>query len=93
MSDLVPASEIEEIVGAARHPVHHLARAVSAEQVVYVLHSERCKASGIDLRDCSYSQALDNGIDREAWTDLEDCAVIVTVDLNRLIPERAVGPA
>ena len=31
MTDLVPADQIEQIVGARRHPLAHLGRAVSAE--------------------------------------------------------------
>lgn len=62
MSDLVPADQIEQIVGARRHKLAHLGRAVSAEQTVYVLHSFACRDSGIDLRTCVYSRALDAGI-------------------------------
>lgn len=46
MTDLVPADQIEQIVGARRHPLAHLGRAVSAEQTVYILHSQRCKGDG-----------------------------------------------
>lgn len=67
MSNLVPADQIEAIVGAARHPSEHIGRAVSVEQQVYILHSRECKESGIDLRDCPYSVALDLGIDSEEW--------------------------
>lgn len=62
MSDLVDAGEIERIVGAPRHATEHLGRAVSAEQKIYVLHSRQCLDSGTDLRDCSFSVALDRGI-------------------------------
>ena len=87
MSDVVPANEIERIVGIERHPTRHYARAVSAEQVIYVLHSQRCKDKGRDLRDCLFSQALDNGIDEDAWSGHEDEAVRVTITRSqRLVP-------
>ena len=38
MSDLVNPADIERIVGVQRHPKRHYARAVSAEQTVYILH-------------------------------------------------------
>lgn len=89
MSDLVPADEIEQIVGIESHPTRHYARAVSDEQTVFILHSQACKASGRDLRDCLFSQALDNGIDEYDWSDMEDQCVRVTVDGRlKLIPVR-----
>ena len=72
MADIVPSDQIEDIVGADRHAAQHLGRAVSDEQVVYVLHSQRCKDSGIDLRDCPWSKALDVGIDLDDWRGYED---------------------
>jgi hypothetical protein len=63
MSELVPAEEIEQIVGARRHPHQHLGRADSSTETLYILHSQKCKDSGIDLRDCEWSKALDRGID------------------------------
>jgi hypothetical protein len=51
MSDLVPAEDIERIVGAPRHYQAHYGCAVSSEQTVYILHSKRCLGSGIDLRE------------------------------------------
>lgn len=86
MTNLVPPDIIEEIVGARRHPVQHLARAVSVMQTVYVLHSEKCKASGIDLRDCPYSKALDLGIDPDDWRGSEDRPVVVAIIHDRLFP-------
>lgn len=88
MADLVPASEIEQIVGVKRHITRHYARAVSAEQRVYILHSHTCRDSGIDLRDCIFSQALDRGIDEYDWSDVEDRAVHVTISGDRLVPVR-----
>jgi hypothetical protein len=87
MSELVPADTIEQTVGAERHAVQHLARAVSAEQTVYVLHSHACNDSGIDLRECPYSAALDNGIDPSDWAGgYEDRTVVVAIIRDRLFP-------
>lgn len=89
MSSTVPADEIEQIVGVERHPTRHYARAVSAEQVVYILHSHRCKNRGRDLRKCLFSRALDNGIDDADWHGVEDRPVRVTITRSqRLIPAR-----
>lgn len=87
MTDLVPADEIEAIVGIKRHQSQHYARAVSTEQKVYVLHSRGCldDVDSIDpemrrdLRDCPFSLALDNGINVGHWT--EDVPMKVTVGL------------
>ena len=84
MTDLVDPDEIERIVGARRHPIHHLARAVSSEQTVYILHSQRCKDSGIDLRACDFSLALDNGIREHEW--VEDETTLVTTLHGTLLP-------
>lgn len=86
MSDLVPADRIEAIVGTDRHDVQHLARAVSAEQRVYILHSETCRRDTPDLRECPYSLALDRGIDPNDWKGFEDRPVVVAIVHDRLFP-------
>lgn len=88
MSDLVPASDIERIVGVQRHPTLHYGRVVSADQRIYVLHSHECKNSGIDLRDCRYSLALDRrfGFDLKAWADSEYKPVILGIRDGLLVP-------
>lgn len=86
MADLVPADQIEQIVGARRHPHQHLGRAVSSEQTVYILHSEKCRDSGIDLRACGWSRALDRGINLADWNGYEDRAVVLTIIRERLFP-------
>jgi len=91
MSDLVPAEDIELIVGAARGMWTHFGRAVSTERKVYVLHSIECKNSGLDLRECPYSLALDEGIDLDDWTGSEDVAVALSIADGRLIPVPSIG--
>ena len=88
MSELVPGDQIEKIVGAPRRNSQHLARAVSAEQTVYILHSHQCKMSTDDLRECPFSLALDRGIDEGEWSDWEDQPVQVLVRDQRLVPRR-----
>lgn len=90
MSELVPARRIEKIVGAPRHATDHFGRAVSAEQTVYILHSHACIDTGIDLRKCQFSRALDRGIDVEAWT--EDVPLRLAVVADRLVPATEVLP-
>lgn len=85
MTDLVSPDEIEQIVGVQRHHSWHYARAVSEEQTVYILHSEKCRDATPDLRDCPFSAALDRGIDVAEW--VEDQPVRVVVRWGRLIPD------
>lgn len=93
MSELVPPDEIESIVGAPRHPTEHYARAVSEDETVYILHSQECKDSGVDLRKCPFSRALDKGIDRplpwSGWRYVIDRPVRVEVFQGFLVPELA----
>jgi hypothetical protein len=86
MSDLVPTEDIERIVGVARHYQVHYGRAVSSEQTIYILHSKRCRDSGIDLRDCRFSTALDKGIKMKSWTGFEDMPVMLGVWHGLLVP-------
>lgn len=86
MSQVVPADQIEKIVGVERHPNMHFGRAVSAEQVFYVLHSQACKDAGHDLRECAYSEALDEGIDLGVWAAYQDQAVPLGIQDWRLVP-------
>lgn len=90
MSAVVPAEQIENIVGAPRDRQRHLARAVSAEQTVYILHSHRCKDSTPDLRECPLSLALDVGIDEDRWSAALDRVTQVAVRDGRLVPVRPV---
>ena len=94
MSRLESARTIEAKVGAKRHPTEHLGRAVSVMQRVYVLHSAECVASGIDLRTCAYSIALDEGIDLNVWKGWEDQPVQLTIadDCDDLVPVALAVP-
>lgn len=86
MTDLVPADRIEQIVGASRHATHHIGRAVSGEETVYILHSRQCLDTGRDLRQCPYSLALDQGIDPDEWT--EDVPLRLAIVVGHLVPDR-----
>lgn len=92
MSEIVPSSAIERIVGTNRHPEAHYGRAVSTEQMVYILHSQTCKDSGIDLRECPFSVALDRGIDEWVWSDDMDRPVELVIFKGHLVP-RIDGPS
>ena len=91
MSVRIDSTKIEAIVGVSRDPVNHIARLVSDEHTVYILHSQLCLNSEIvglrDLRDCPYSLALDEGIDESEWG--QDEPVRVMVSDGRLMPYEA----
>ncbi|PFG19850.1 hypothetical protein [Serinibacter salmoneus] len=89
MTRIIPADRIEEIVGARRRKHQHLGRAVSAEATVHILHSQECRDSLDDLRECVYSRALDRGIDTRAWRHHMDCVAELAIVRGELVP--AVG--
>ena len=84
MSERVAVEDIERIVGTERHATMHYANAVSAEEMVYVLHSQECLDSYSDLRLCPYSKALDTGINPYEWSKNEP--VLVEIYQGRLKP-------
>ncbi len=88
MSIFEGPEDIETMVGAERHATVHLARAVSADQRLYILHSTECVQAGIDLRECPYSVALDLGIDKALWRFEQDRVVVLTIcsDKGDLLP-------
>ncbi|QCG77653.1 hypothetical protein HOV42_gp70 [Gordonia phage Fairfaxidum] len=90
MTDLVPHGEIERIVGTPRHATKHIARAVSATQTVFILHSRECLDSGIDLRRCRYSLALDRGIEADLWSRHCDAPVEIRIRDAHLVPIRTL---
>lgn len=59
MTDLVDPNEIEKIFGIPRHAAEHLLH--FQKGTVYIMHSQECINTGIDLRECVYSVALDEG--------------------------------
>ena len=89
MTDLVDPNKIEAIVGAKRHPTRHIARAISAEQKVFILHPDNC-AARVTLRpltECMYSRALDRGIDLTRWAEHQDRPVFIATNAEaKLIP-------
>ena len=86
MADLVDAGDIERIVGARRHRKVHIGLADPAQGEFYILHSGECVGSGIDLRECAYSRALDRGADPEDWAGFEDRPVFLDIVEGRLRP-------
>jgi hypothetical protein len=93
MSEHVPAEDIERIVGMERHPTEHWGRAVSAEQTVYIMHSQECRDSATDLRECPFSLALDRGIEHAfpwtGWRRVQDQPVRLEIARGYLMPEFA----
>ncbi len=92
MPEIVPADHIEGIVGVARHATDHYARAVSAEQTVYILHSQACIDSGVDLLECEYTRALSRGIEQQlpwaSWRRVQDRPVRLHIHYDGwLVPD------
>lgn len=90
MTELVDASQIEQLVGAQRHPEEHFGRADSETSTVYILHSEACLSSTPDLRDCEYSIALAQGIQDfypwMLWEAAQDRPVALRIARGYLVP-------
>lgn len=78
MTELVPFDRIEQIVGATRHATLHFGRAVSVEERFYILHSEECLDTRINLLDCPFSVALSfYGVNPDEFAG--DTAVVLEV--------------
>ena len=89
MTARVPSNQIEAIVGINRKQFVHVARAVTTEQTVYILHSAHCLSQFGDLRDCPFSKALDAGIDRDYWQGYEDQPIIAGIaKTGELVPDQ-----
>lgn len=87
MTNLVPRDEIERLVGVPRHPTNHYGRASTVDQTIYILHSQQCLDSGIDLRVCRFSRALDHGASIWEWMPVEETPVVVAIgDDGCLVP-------
>jgi hypothetical protein len=84
MTQRVDPTEIEKIVGVERDLTLHYGRAVSDEQMVYILHSKICLDTYSDLRKCPFSLALDRGILEDEW--LMDRPLPLTFFDGRLVP-------
>jgi hypothetical protein len=76
----VNPDQIEKIVGIRRHETAHYGRAVTDERTFYILHSQQCRDSGADLRQCPFSVALDRGIDYlQRWQGFGDRPVALGI--------------
>ena len=85
MSDLEPNAL--SIVGCDRDSVLHISRADSSRQVVTLLHSEACLSHFEDLRECPFSEALDQGISLKDWGEYRDRPIVSEIDPNgTLVP-------
>lgn len=86
MSELADPKRIEAVVGVKRASVH-VARIVTTEERLYILHSHACVVQRRDLRECPYSLALDKGIDPEVWVGHHDVPICITIGFDgRLRP-------
>ena len=88
MAHLVPPESIEKIVGVPRDQTKHIARAVSGEEQVYILHSQECVDSGIGLLNCEFTHALDDTdfSTHEQWKGKFDNPQWVEVYSGDLVP-------
>lgn len=86
MTDIVPSEDIESIVGTYRRRYAHIGYADSNTGTFYILHSEICKETCSDLRDCDYSIVLDKNninvtlLDKPAYIMLDE-GTIIMIDL------------
>lgn len=88
MVDLVDPDKIEGIVGIERDLKIHYGRAVSSEEMFYILHSWSCRANSRGIRLCQFSIALDDyGIDEAVWRGRFDQPVVLGIVDGRLVPE------
>lgn len=85
VADLVDPGQIERIVGARRHSIKHLGRVVTADHTTYILHSEHCRSRGLDLRECAFSVAMDDGVDDAEFEGYTDRAIVMGVDSNGVL--------
>ena len=101
MTNLVDPASVQEIVGCARHATAHYARWIFLEDRVVILHSQACLTAharlGRDLTACSFSRALDKGVEIESWRLHTDSPERVAIRGGRLArvpdPERPAPSA
>lgn len=93
MTNIVPSTEMERLVGYPRQENTHLGRIDTTEEVMYILHSQECKDTTPDLRECPYSKALDHGrFNINRWKGFYDMSVSLSLDAQgRLNPVRRMG--
>lgn len=83
----VPASEVEHRVGVRRWQLWHVGRYNRmADGTMTILHSQQCRDELDDLRDCVYSQALENRLDWDTWTGWAEQPVLLDIRGGRLVP-------
>ena len=84
--ELVDPNKIESIVGVERLDAWHIARWVTADDKIYILHSRQCKDSDIDLRECEYATAAPS----QDFDLFPDTPVVVVIDYyeRKLTPFR-----
>lgn len=58
---VVPATEVEHIVGQQRWHFEHIG--IVSGGTVTILHSHQCRRTLEDLRECEFSRALARGVD------------------------------
>ena len=88
MTERVPATDIERIVGATRDQTRHIIRGDYKTGMAYILHPHECLARYDDLRDCPWSLALDRG---DVWLP-DDQPHHVRLRDGRLVADHAPIP-
>lgn len=89
MSELVDPNVIEGIVGWPRQADIHMGRYVMDVGILYILHSQECLDSGIDLRSCEYSVAMDRG---DYYITLLDEPISLYIYDDPQLGPRLMGP-
>lgn len=82
MTECVTWEQMQEVFGIPRLDHVHVAKAVSDEQVLYILHSQDCLDRTEDLRTCPYAEAQNQGVDEAAWEPYLDKIVVVALMQN-----------
>lgn len=89
MAEQVPTNKIENFVGAKRHPTDHIARLVSKDDLIYILHSKACLDGG-DLMACPYTLGLDRVRGNKTltweWGRFKDQTVLVRLYKHDIYP-------
>lgn len=86
MPEIVPAEDIERIVGVERQQSLHIGRVVIADDTFYILHSKVCLEARDSLLDCPYTHALTN-VNPGDWEGYTDKPVVLRIREGRLCPD------